>query len=153
MYTATVLLEIQEFVPMSGVYGEGEYITALINPPKDTSPPPYPKVPVFSGDGQSIVISIPSTYWGGVMLTFQLPDPRYVLLGVAFKSDGASVAQAEFPALSTSRDANGSQMTMLDACDADDDEVFLDYLILVQEVSSGNVGAIDPEIETETIPE
>ncbi|MCX6953211.1 MAG: hypothetical protein NTV51_13750 [Verrucomicrobia bacterium] len=153
MYTATVLLQIKKFTHMSGVYGKGRYIKAVINPPTDTSPPPYPKVPVFSGDGQSITISIPSTYWGGVSLTFQLPDPAYVLLGVAFKSDGGSVAQAEFPALSTSRDANGSQLTMLDACDDDGEEVFLDYLILVQQVSTGNIGAIDPDIDTEIIPE
>lgn len=153
MFTATVLLKIKKFHPMSGVYGKGKYISAVINPPQDTSPPPPLVPPVFSGDGQSITISIPATYWGGVALTFQLPDPKYVLLGVAFKSNEGSVSQTEFPALSTSRDANGSQMTMLDSCDTTQDEVFLDYLILVQQVSTGNIGAIDPEIETEVIPE
>lgn len=149
MYSATVLLTINNFVPMTGIYGQSPSIDATIAPPKDVSPPPYPSPPVFSGDGQSIKITVPKGYTGSVQLIYQLPDPRYMLLGVAFKAPNGDVGEMEFRDVSINRDAYGSQMTVTDSCVSECDHVTYSYVILVQEVATANIGLIDPEIETE----
>jgi len=149
MYSATVLLTVQEFVPMTGIYGQSPSIVATIAPPEDISPPPYPKTPVFSGDGQSITITVPKNYKGSVQLIYQLPDPRYMMIGAAFKSPHGGVGQLEFRSVSINRDPYGSQMTVTDDCIQQSDKVEYSYVILVQEVSTANIGLIDPDIETE----
>ena len=149
MYTATVLLTIEKFIPMSGIYGQGQSIVATISPPTDTSPPPYPDDEVFSGDGESIQVTIPANYPGSVQLTFQLPDPRYVLLGVSFRGPNGGAGRMEFRTVTINRDPFCSQMTVTDACANKFDQVDFDYVILVQEVATANIGLIDPDIETE----
>jgi hypothetical protein len=149
MYTATVLLEIEEFIPMTGSFTESPSIIAKIYPPTDTSPPPPAEPPVFSGDGQTITITIPKGYQGSVQLTYQLPDSKYVLLGAAFKGPDGGVGRLEFRDVIVDRDPYGSQMTVTDACMHTADSVTFAYVILVQEVSTANIGLIDPEIETE----
>lgn len=149
MYTATVLLEIQQFVPMTGSFDDSPSCVAVIYPPKDTSARPSP-YPVFSGDGQSITITVPKGYQGSVLLTYQLPSPEYVLVGVAFKSQAAAgVGQLEFPIVEILRDPTGGQMTVTDSCANHADETKFAYVILVQHVPSANIGLIDPDIETE----
>lgn len=150
MYTATVLLTINEFVPMDGVYGKSPSINATIAPPKDTSPPPLNEPSAFSGDGQSIKIVVPPDYVGSVQITYQLPDPRYVLLGLAFKSPQGGLARVEFRTLTINRDPFASILTVTDSCSPTGDRVDYDYVILVQEAETGNIGLIDPDIETET---
>jgi hypothetical protein len=149
MYSATVLLTIQEFVPMTGIYGQSPSIVAVIAPPKDISPPPYPTPPVFSGDGQSITITVSRKYQGSVQLIYQLPDPRYVLIGVAFKAPDGDVGRMEFRDVLLDRDPSGSQMTVTDACDPKSSNIDFSYVILVQEVATANIGLIDPDIENE----
>ena len=148
MYTATVLIAIEEFVPMTGVVGQSPSIAATISPPRDTSAQPAP-VPVFSGDGESILITVPKGYVGSVQLTYQLPDPRYVLLGVAFKGPNGGVGRVEFRAIGIERDIYGSQLTVTDACMNVCNGIEFTYVILVQEVATGNIGLIDPDIENE----
>jgi hypothetical protein len=149
MYSATVLLTVQKFVPMNGVVGQSPSITAVIAPPKDISPPPYPKTPVFSGDGQSITITVPKGYEGLVQLIYQLPDPRYVMLGAAFQGPNTSAGELEFRDIDLNRDLTGSQMVVTDSCDPQFDGVEFSYVILIQEVATGNIGLIDPGVETE----
>lgn len=149
MYSATVLLTIQEFVPMTGIYGQSPSIVAKIAPPQDISPPPHPATPVFSGDGESITITVPKGYLGSVQLIYQLPDPRYVMLGAAFKSPNGGVGQVEFRGVGVNRDPYGSQMVVIDACAEECYGIDFSYVILVQEVASGNIGLIDPAIETD----
>ena len=149
MYTATVLIEIEKFVPMTtGAFVEGDNIVAVINPPTDTSPPPYPETPVFSGDGESITITIPKGYQGSVQLTFQLPDSKYVILGAAFKSPNGGVGREEFRNVIVERDIYGSQMTVTDECMEECDGVTFAYVILVQEVATAMIGLIDPDVDT-----
>lgn len=149
MYTATVLIEIETFVPMSaGLFAEGDTIKAHINPPKDTSPPPYPATPVFSGDGQSITITLPDKYKGSVQLTYQLPNPKYVLLGAAFKNPNGGVGREEFRDVGVERDIYGSQMVVTDECIEECNGVTFAYVILVQEVESAAIGIIDPDVDT-----
>lgn len=149
MYSATVLLTIREFVPMTGIFGQSPSIDAVIAPPHDISPPPAPKTPVFSGDGQSITITVPRSYQGSVQLVYQLPDPRYVLLGAAFKAPDGDVGLREFRDISVDRDPSGSQMTVTDDCVQQCYNVDYSYVILVQEVATANLGLIDPDVETE----
>lgn len=149
MYTATVLLEIREFIPMTGDFGKSPSIIAYISPPKDTSPPPQPLTPVFSGDGESITITVPKGYPGSVQLTYQLPSPKYLLLGLAFKAENGSVGELEFRTVTINRDSFGSQLTVTDSCLNTFNDVTYAYVILVQEVATGNIGLIDPDVETE----
>lgn len=149
MYTATVVITITEFVPMSGVCGNSPSISANIAPPTDTSPPPYPDTPVFSGDGESIQVNIPEGYQGSVQITYQLPDPGFVLLGLAFYSPRGGAGRSEFRTVAINRDSSGSQLTVTDACNPAANQVDFDYVILVQEVGTGNIGLIDPDIETD----
>jgi hypothetical protein len=147
MYTATVLLSITTFVPMSGHVSASPSIRAVIAPPQDTSPPPAPPQPVFSVNGESIVITVPRGYTSVVQLTYQLPDTRYVLLGAAYWGPNGGVGRVLFPAISVSRDLYGSQMTVTDSCTKAFNNLDFSYVILVQEVTTGNIGLIDPDIE------
>ena len=151
MYTANVLISIQDFVPMNGILGQSSTIVATIAPPRDTSayPPQPPAKPVFSGDGESIVVTVPSGYLGAVQLTYQLPDPKYVLLGLAFDGPNGGVGRLEFRSVAINRDVYGSQLTVTDACMNVCVGIDYTYVILVQEVASGNIGLIDPGIENE----
>ena len=148
MYTATVLLSVEKFVPMIGIFGQGPSIVATISPPRDTSAQPAP-VPVFSGDGEFIVITVPKGYQGSVQLTYQLPDARYVLLGCAFKGPNGGVGRLEFRDVMVQRDIYGSQLIVTDACMHVCNGIEFTYVILVQEVATGNIGLIDPGIENE----
>lgn len=147
MYTATVLLEIEKFVPMTGIYGESPSIDAVVHEPKDISP--GPKTDVFSGDGNTITITVPAGYEGSVQLIYQLPDSKYVLLGAAFKGPNGGVGREEFRNIALNRDPYGSEMTVTDSCMDQADTVTYSYVILVQEVATANIGLIDPDIETE----
>jgi hypothetical protein len=149
MYSATVLLTIKEFVPMTGNFAQSPSIVATIAPPQDISPPPHPDTPVFSGDGQSITITVPKGYLGSVQLVYQLPDPKYVLLGAAFKSPNGGVGRLEFRSIAVNRDPYGSQMLVTDACAEECNNVEFTYVILIQEVATGNIGLIDPDIDTD----
>jgi len=150
MYTATTVLTINAFVPMSGIVGQSPTINATIAPPINTSvPPPNQATPVFTGDGQSITVTVPTGYTGAVELTYQLPDPRYVLLGLAFKSSIGGAGRLQFRTIVINRDPTGSQLTVTDACVPALDEIDYHYVILVQEVDTGNIGLIDPDIDNE----
>jgi hypothetical protein len=149
MYSATVLLTIDQFVPMTGSFADSPSIVAKVWPPQDISPPPHPEPPVFSGDGESITITLPKGYKGSVQLIYQLPDPRYMLLGAAFKAEDSSVGQVEFPTVAISRDPYGSEMMVTNSCAHSSDGKEYHYVILVQEVATANIGLIDPDIETD----
>lgn len=158
MYTATVLINIQPngFTPMFGVVSESKTIDAVLGAPQDTSPP-SPQPAIFSGgSGESIQITVPTGYQGSVQLTYQLPDNRYTLVGIAFTQATPAPSQQltesssrlEFPQVIIQRDLTGSQMIVTDECLDQYNNIVFDYVILVQEVESGNIGLIDPDVET-----
>jgi hypothetical protein len=147
MYTATVQLAIESFVPMSGVIGQSPCTKASMLPPVNTSP--QPQTPVFSGDGTFLKVTVPKGYDGAVVITYQLPSSDYVMIGIAYEPNQGGVGRHEFRSVSISRDDYGSQMAVTDACLPEYMNVPYDYVILVQEVATGNIGAIDPEIETD----
>ena len=152
MYTATVQITINQFAPISG---QGPNIAATLAPPNNTSPtPPPPGPPVFSVNGDLITICVAQSYVGAVQLTFQLPDPNYVLLGIAVDPtgtpSGTSVGRQQFRTITVNRDPTGSQLTVTDACLGDFNTIDFEYVILVQQVATGAIGIIDPGIDNET---
>jgi hypothetical protein len=80
-----------------------------------------------------------------VDLAFFLDATNYVLLGITFsRTDGADVGQTEFPKVLIETVSPDRKMTV---CDMRQTVANYDYAILVQEVATGLVGLIDPEIE------
>lgn len=151
MYTATTQLSITEFVPMSGVVDASPSIKATISPPINTSPQPIGQdTPVFTGDGQSITVTVLKTYVGSTQLTYQLFDPRYVLLGLAFRNVRGGAGRIEFNCVDIDRDPGSSQIVVTDTCNPALVGIDYSYVILIQEVESGFIGLIDPNITTET---
>ncbi len=148
MYSATIQIRINSFAPItSGQIG------ATLSPPNNTSAPGTGGRNVFSGSGQNILVDVPPTYVGAVQLVFQLPDPNYVLLGISVDPtaapDGTSVGRQEFRTITINRDPSGSQLTVTDACNREFGNIDFQYVILVQQVSSGAIGIIDPGIDDE----
>ncbi len=151
MYTATVQIAINQFNVNPGAYAT---IDATLSPPVNTSPnPPPPGPPVFSGDGQQITVCVPQGYLGAVQFTFQLPDPNYVLVGIAVDPtrapDGPSVGRQQFRTITVNRDPSGGQLTVTDSCNAEFNFIEFNYVILVQQVASGAIGIIDPGIDND----
>jgi hypothetical protein len=159
MYTATVPITIAPggFNPI----GSKQNIAATLGGPNNTS---AGGPDVFSGDGQSMTITVPPGYTGSVQLTFQLPSSLYVLVGIAVVAKtppgpggepATSTGRRQFRTVMINRDTTGSQMIVTDACSPDDEGFVFDYVLLVQATSEapafqGQIGLIDPDIDTET---
>ena len=144
-YTATILISGIQFVPMSGNVQSTpctEADLALQPPPKSQSPG------IFTMEGEVILVSVPEGFSGQVVLNFTLPDARYTLLGLAFLPSADGVGIDEFPAVSLSRNEGASNLAVTDDYLKADDDILFDFLILVQDVSSGDIGAIDPMIKS-----
>jgi hypothetical protein len=149
MYSATVLIKINSFNACCYAPGPTKSIDATLSAPQDISP--GAPTGVFSTKGSCICITVPYGYQGSVQLIYQLPDPRYVLLGAMFggPNGGKGAGRLEFRSVSLQRDLTGSQMIVTDACLPEFQGDQFQYVILVQEVASGNLGIIDPDIETD----
>lgn len=147
MYTATVQITVNQFVPMNGVIKESPSIDATLAAPINTSP--QPQTDVFSGDGEQIVITVPVDYEGKVSLTYQLPSADYVILGFSFVNPNGGAGRMEFPGVEIERDPTGGEATVICSCDPDYYNVNYSYVILVQDVTTGNIGLIDPQIVIE----
>jgi hypothetical protein len=98
--------------------------------------------------GEVILVSVPEGFSGKVVLNFTLPDARYTLLGLAFLPSADGVGIDEFPAVSLSRNEGASNLAVTDDYLKADDDILFDFLILVQDVGSGDIGAIDPMIRS-----
>ena len=144
MYTATVQVSITTFNPI----GSGN-IVATLSPPTDTSP--GAPTGVFSGTGEQLMIVTPDGYTGGVQVTFQLPDPSYVFVGITARPNQASTgaARLEFCTITINRAPDGSQLTVTDACLPQFFGVDFEYLLVVQQLSTNQIGTIDPDEENE----
>lgn len=150
MYTAAIQIAITQFTPIAP---GGPCVSATFNSPVITSPPG--NFTVTAPQPASLLVTVPAAYVGAVQLTFQLPDPNYILLGIAMNPttspDGSrSVGRQEFRTVAINRDPSGSQMTVTDACLANFVNLDFTYVILVQRVSDGAIGMIDPDIDNET---
>jgi len=147
MYTATVQITINQFVPMNGLIQESPSIDATLAAPVNTSP--QPQTPVFSGTGEQIVITVPTGYEGKVSITYQLPTSDYVLLGFSFVNPNGGAGRLQFPGVEIERDPTGGDATVICSCAPDCYNVNYSYVILIQEVATGNIGLIDPMVVVE----
>jgi len=144
-YTATILISGIQFVPMSGNVQSTPCTEAelALQPPPENQPPG-----IFTMNGEVILVSVPEGFSGQVVLNFTLPDARYTLLGLAFLPSADGVGIDEFPAVSLSRNEGASNLAVTDDYLKADDDILFDFLILVQDVGSGDIGAIDPMIRS-----
>jgi len=147
MYSAQIEITINEFTPTNGVIGSGSSITATLSDPLNISPDPVPGM--FGGTGQNLVVTVPPTYGGEVKLNLLLNDPLYILIGVAFTLSDGRLGRTEFPVIANNRSSGQSLLTITDSCDATESQINFNYGIVVQQVSTGQVGIIDPRIETD----
>jgi hypothetical protein len=145
IYSATINITDIVFTPMSGNVGATPCTGAILT----LAVPPGQPTGIFTGDGKSIVVTVPNDNPGTVVLNFTLDVPQYTLLGLAFKpSSDDGVGINEFPTISLSRSEGTSLMAVTDDYLKTDDDITFDYLILVQDTTTGNIGAIDPRIRS-----
>ena len=147
-YSATIHITDIVFTPMSGSVKTtpctGATLTLMPLPPGQ---PPG----IFTGDGECIVVTVPESNPGTVVLNFTLDDcaGQYTLLGLAFvPSSDDGVGISEFPTISLSRSQGKSLLAVTDDYLNSDDDITFDYLILIQHTATGNIGAIDPSIRS-----
>lgn len=146
MYSAIIEITINEFTPTNGVIGSGSSVSATLSAPVNTSPDPVPGM--FQGTGQNLLVSVPQTYDGQVQLNLKLNSPHYILIGVAFTPADGRLGRTEFPVIANNRNSGQSLLTITDSCNAEQNQINFNYGIVVQQVSTGQVGIIDPRIET-----
>ena len=152
MYTATVQLKIDSFVPYSAGGKVAYQFTSLI--------PDSISGGVFSLSGTTITVKCPQGYTGSFQIIYQLQDPAHVLLGIAVKSTTAekttkvTSGRLQFPNVVVQRDTGSSLMTVTDVTISG--TATFDYDILVQATSmaktpanQGKIGIIDPDIDNE----
>lgn len=147
-YSATINITDIVFTPMSGNVGATPCTEATLTL---TVPPGQPPG-IFTGDGNNgdtIVVTVPQSNPGTVVLNFTLDVPQYTLLGLAFMpSSDDGVGINEFPTISLSRSEGKSLLAVTDDYLKTDDDITFDYLILIQHTTTGNIGAIDPKIRS-----
>lgn len=114
-------------------------------------PMPQPP-PTLTMTGDNVTIS--SEY--PVRLIYNLPDSRYLLVGIAWKADVTnSVGEVTFPDVLVRRNCNvpdpykpdvpgGSCLTVTDNAQ---DPGNYNYVLLIQEVSTGEIGFYDPGMD------
>lgn len=147
-YSATINITKIVFKAMSGNVGSTPCTEATLTlMPLPTGEP----TGIFTGVGEYIVVTVPESNPGTVVLNFTLDDSagQYTLLGLAFKpSSDDGVGINEFPSISLSRSEGKSLLAVTDDYLKTDDDITFDYLILIQHTATGNIGAIDPKIRS-----
>ncbi|WP_438480970.1 hypothetical protein [Oleiharenicola lentus] len=126
--------------------------TGFYTAPGVPMPQPPPTLTLSDND-----VAISST--GPIRLIFNLPDPRYVLLGVAWQADVRqnNVGEKTFPSVFIERDAcvdasfkSGlSSGTFLTITDNAQNPGYYEYVLLIQDVSTGEIGMFDPGMDNE----
>ena len=149
-YSATINITNIVFTPMSGNVGSTPCTEATLTLTVPSGQP----TGIFTGDGNNgdtIVVTVPESNPGTVVLNFTLDDcaGQYTLLGLAFvPSSDDGVGINEFPTISLSRSEGKSLLAVTDDYLKTDDDITFDYLILIQHTATGNIGAIDPKIRS-----
>jgi hypothetical protein len=147
-YSATINITNIVFKAMSGNVGSTPCTEATLTLTVPSGQP----TGIFTGDGNNgdtIVVTVPESNPGTVVLNFTLDVPQYTLLGLAFvPSSDDGVGINEFPAISLSRSEGKSLLAVTDDYLKTDDDITFDYLILIQDTTTGYIGAIDPKIRS-----
>ncbi|MFZ4818624.1 MAG: hypothetical protein ACOYLU_08245 [Limisphaerales bacterium] len=146
IYSATIAITDIDFKAMSGTVGSTPCTEATLTLMPQPSGQPEG---IFTGNGDNIVVTVPEINPGTVVLNFTLDVPQYTLLGLAFvPSSDDGVGINEFPSISLSRSEGTSLLAVTDDYLKSDDDITFDYLILIQDTTTGNIGAIDPKIRS-----
>lgn len=116
------------------------------------APLPEP-APTLTLEGNNLTVS--SEY--PVQLVFNLTDPRYLLIGVAWDANEGTndVGKRTFPKVVTRRNVTipipyqppvvgGSSIAMVDNAQ---DQGSYEYALIIQEVESGEIGVLDPGMD------
>ncbi len=138
MPTAVIGVTINAFYPIGALYSINYDLQLVSGDPS-----------IFSLEDGTLTITVP--VGTEVQIVYQLNDPRYVLLGIAFNPNGPGVGRQEFPTVTLDRTLNGSTMTVLDESLPAFQGVDYTYVILVQQVVTGFIGIIDPDIENDPV--
>lgn len=146
--TDSVTINIEKFRPLGGVF---PISATMVLTPGVTQDFP------ITIDGTNITVEPPAGV--PVQLEFRLLDPNHILLGVAFATDStiAPAGQTTFPDIDIQRMVSpegvpaGSRMIVIDNPQGTTPQIF-NYVILVQSVTSGEIGIIDPRIVNDVRP-
>ncbi len=114
----------------------------------------------FSQSGNQITITIPKKDRSDIELVFRLDPLEHLLIGIAFTARRFDKkpfeGQLEFPRIVIETNEplidpinRTRTLRVTDAASPLRDEVYFDYVLFVQEVKSGTVGIIDPDMGTE----
>ncbi|HWA24769.1 MAG TPA: hypothetical protein VG734_03770 [Lacunisphaera sp.] len=132
--TATINVTVNQFRPLGGVFP----ISAVLELTE-----PTPGITVIDG---SIVVKSDAA----MTINFQLTSPDYVFTGAAFstKSVDTDVGATEFPTITINRNssAKGNVLSVLDANNPDNRGTQYNYVLLVQNAATAEIGMIDPAI-------
>lgn len=134
--TATIAVTIGAFYPIGSIYPLSYQLALTGGDPT-----------IFTLAGGKLTVRVAAGT--EVKIQYQLADARYVLLGAAFKPQGPGAGRQEFPTITLRRTVTGSTMTVHDASLAASLGVDYTYVILVQEVATGCIGIIDPDLEND----
>ena len=134
--TATITVAIDAFYPIGSIYPIN---ASLALTGGDAN--------VFNLSDDKLTITVPPGT--PVKINYVLNDARYVLLGIAFNPNGPGAGRQEFPKVTLTRSLANSQMVVDDSSLQAFQGVDYTYVILVQEVKTGSIGLIDPDIENE----
>jgi len=145
IYSATINITNIVFKAMSGNVGSTPCTEATLTLMPQPSGQPEG---IFTGNGDNIVVTVPEINPGTVVLNFTLNVPQYTLLGLAFVPSDDGVGIDEFPSIALSRSEGTSLLAVTDDYTKSDDDITFDYLILIQDTTTGNIGAIDPRIRS-----
>lgn len=134
--TAIIGVTINAFYPIGAIYPVSYQFALLGGDPR-----------IFTLQKGKLTVRVP--IGTEVKIEYRLADPRYVLLGVAFNPNGPGAGRREFPTVTLNRDINGSTMTVLDESLPEFQGIDYTYVILVQQVATGFIGIIDPDLEND----
>ncbi len=126
---------IDAFFPIGSIYPINSTLALTAGDPQ-----------VFNLSDDTLTITVPSGT--PVVINYVLNNNAYVLLGIAFNPHGSGAGRKEFPQVVLTRTLSNSTMAVTDASVVPG--VPYTYVILVQEVATGSIGIIDPEIENES---
>jgi len=134
--TATIAVTISQFAPIGS--GKTTFNLAM----QGATP-----TGIFSFSNNKLTIS--ASKGQKVHVVFSLTGSAYVLIGVALKGTPGHVGRGQFPHVDIRRSTSGSTICVTDVAPSTDGTTNFTYDLVIQETQQGQLGLIDPDIETD----